>query len=78
MSTADKKHRSHLPMRNTTRPLFIAYDAKHPDIKPEPIEQLRRPDGTDDCCDIGEDSGAAVPPDYVEPEKAMAMAMTRQ
>ncbi len=45
MSTPDKKHRSHLPMRNTTRPRFIAYDAKDPDSKFPPIEQLRPPEG---------------------------------
>lgn len=45
MSTVDKKHRSHLPMRNTKTPKFIAYDAKDPDHKTEPIEQLRPPEG---------------------------------
>jgi len=45
MSTQDKKHRSHLPMPNTERPTFIAYDAKDPDSKFPPIEQLRPPKG---------------------------------
>lgn len=45
MSKSDNKHRSHLPMRNTKRPAFIAYDAKDPDHKTEPIEQLRPPEG---------------------------------
>jgi len=45
MSTEDKKHRSHLPMPNTTRPKFIAYDGKDPDSKFPPIEQLRPPKG---------------------------------
>ena len=45
MSNEDKKHRSHLPMPNTTRPQFIAYDAKDPDSKFPPIEQLRPPKG---------------------------------
>ena len=45
MSAQDKKHRSHLPMPNTTRPRFIAYDAKDPDSKFPPIEQLRPPEG---------------------------------
>jgi len=45
MSAEDKKHRSHLPMPNTTRPRFIAYDAKDPDCKMSPIEQLRPPEG---------------------------------
>ena len=30
MNNEDKKHRSHLPMPNTQRPQFIAYDAKDP------------------------------------------------
>ena len=45
MSAEDKKHRSHLPMPNTMRPQFIAYDAKDPDSKFPPIEQLRPPKG---------------------------------
>lgn len=45
MSTDDKKHRSHLPMRNTSPADFIAYDAKDPDHKTAPIEQLRPPKG---------------------------------
>ncbi len=45
MSSQDKKHRSHLPMPNTERPQFIAYDAKDPDSKFPPIEQLRPPKG---------------------------------
>lgn len=35
----DQKHRSHLPMANTERPRFIAYDAKDPDSTFPPIEQ---------------------------------------
>jgi len=45
MSTEDKRHRSHLPMPNTERPKFIAYDAKDPDSKFPPIDQLRPPKG---------------------------------
>jgi arylsulfatase A-like enzyme len=45
MSNQDKKHRSHLPMPNTTRPRFIAYDAKNPDSKFPPIKELRPPEG---------------------------------
>ena len=45
MSTQDNKHRSHLPMRNTERPGLITYDAKDPDTKMPPIEQLRPPKG---------------------------------
>src|SRR5436190_9572203 len=39
------KHRSHLPMPNTLRPQSITYDAKDPDSKFPPIEQLRPPKG---------------------------------
>jgi hypothetical protein len=57
MSQEDKKHRSHLPMRNTAPARFIPYDAKDPDMKVTPIEQLRPPQGApnvlivliDDC-----------------------------
>ncbi|MBW8328331.1 MAG: arylsulfatase [Thiobacillus sp.] len=57
MSTQDKKHRSHLPMRNTAPARFVPYDAKDPDMKTTPIEQLRPPAGApnvlviliDDC-----------------------------
>jgi arylsulfatase A-like enzyme len=45
MSDESRKHRSHLPMPNTQRPQFIAYDAKDPDSKFPPIEQLRPPKG---------------------------------
>ena len=45
MSSEEKKHRSHLPMPNTQRPRYIAYDAKDPDSKFPPIEQLRPPKG---------------------------------
>ena len=45
MRNEDKKHRSHLPMPNTSRPGLITYDAKDPDTKFPPIEQLRPPKG---------------------------------
>ena len=45
MTEKDNKHRSHLPMLNTSRVDFIAYDAKDPDHKTRPIEQLRPPKG---------------------------------
>src|SRR4029434_4675059 len=45
MNNEDKKHRSHLPMPNTVRPTLITYDAKDPDSKFPPIEQLRPPKG---------------------------------
>jgi len=44
-SAAEIKHRSHLPMPNTVRPGLITYDAKSPDTKYPPIEQLRPPKG---------------------------------
>jgi arylsulfatase len=57
MSIPDTKHRSHLPMRNTSPASLITYDAKDPDTKLVPIEQLRPPQGApnvlivliDDC-----------------------------
>jgi arylsulfatase A-like enzyme len=45
MSDENRKHRSHLPMPNTQRPQFIAYDARDPDSKFPPIEQQRPPKG---------------------------------
>ncbi|WP_115028243.1 arylsulfatase [Acetobacterium bakii] len=45
MNSQDKKHRSHLPMPNTKRSGLITYDARNPDTKFPPIEQLRPPVG---------------------------------
>lgn len=45
MSLSDKKYRTHLPLPNTSRSNYIAYDAKDPDSKFPPIEQLRPPKG---------------------------------
>jgi len=45
MSIEDKRNRSHLPLRNNARPTLITYDAKDPDTKPVPIEQLQPPKG---------------------------------
>lgn len=45
MTTEDKKHRSHLPLPNTSKPKSVTYDAKDPDTKFPPIEQLRPPKG---------------------------------
>ena len=45
MSNDDRKVRSHLPMPNTSRATLITYDAKDPDTKLTPIEQLRPPKG---------------------------------
>ncbi|KGD98121.1 arylsulfatase [Rhizobium sp. YS-1r] len=41
----DKKPRTHLPMQNTARTRFTAYDAKDPDSKFPPIDELRPPEG---------------------------------
>ena len=41
----DKKHRSHLPIPTPERTGLITYDAKDPDTKFPPIEQLRPPKG---------------------------------
>lgn len=45
METPGKKHRSHLPMPNTSPMQLVTYDAKDPDTKFPPIEQLRPPEG---------------------------------
>ena len=45
MSVEDKKHRSHLPIATPERTGLITYDAKDPDSKFPPIEQLRPPKG---------------------------------
>ena len=45
MSGEDKKHRSHLPIATAERTGLITYDAKDPDSKFPPIEQLRPPKG---------------------------------
>lgn len=44
-ASAEVKHRSHLPMPNTRPPGLITYDAKSPDTRFPPIEQLRPPAG---------------------------------
>jgi arylsulfatase A-like enzyme len=41
----DQKDRAHLPIPNTGRSKLITYDAKDPDTKFPPIEQLRPPAG---------------------------------
>ncbi len=43
--SAEYKNRFHLPMPNTARANLITYDAKSPDTKFPPIEQLRPPKG---------------------------------
>ncbi|MCU0290434.1 MAG: arylsulfatase [Thermoanaerobaculaceae bacterium] len=45
MTEETRKHRSHLPMRNTEPARFIPYDAKDPDYRTVPIPQLRPPKG---------------------------------
>jgi arylsulfatase len=41
----ETKHRSHLPLPNTVRQSLVTYDAKSPDTKFPPIDQLRPPKG---------------------------------
>ena len=43
--SSDAKHRSHLPIPTPERTGLITYDAKDPDTKFPPIEQLRPPKG---------------------------------
>src|SRR5215469_5790869 len=45
MSRRDNKHRSHLPIPTPDRTGLITYDARDPDTKFPPIEQLRPPKG---------------------------------
>ena len=45
MPSGDNKHRSHLPIPTPERTGLITYDAKDPDTKFPPIEQLRPPKG---------------------------------
>src|SRR5262249_17316813 len=41
----EREHRSHLPLPNTARQSLVTYDAKSPDTKFPPIDQLRPPKG---------------------------------
>jgi hypothetical protein len=50
MDSEDKKHRSHLPMASRERTGLVTYDAKDPDTKFPPIEQLRPPKGAPNVC----------------------------
>jgi arylsulfatase len=45
MSSDDAKNRFHLPMPDISHPGLITYDAKDPDTRFPPIEQLRPPEG---------------------------------
>ena len=45
MSDESKKFRTHLPMKNTERLQFIAYDAKDLNSRFPPIQDLRPPNG---------------------------------
>jgi arylsulfatase len=45
MSDDVERHRTHLPMPNTVRPRFVAYDARDPDSRLPPIPRLRPPVG---------------------------------
>jgi len=50
MSSQDEKHRSHLPIPTPERTGLITYDAKDPDTKFPPIEQLRPQRVRPTCC----------------------------
>ena len=45
MSSENRKDRSHLPIPTPERTGLITYDARDPDTKFPPIEQLRPPKG---------------------------------
>ena len=45
MSSEDKKYRTYLPIPTPERTGLITYDAKDPDTRFPPIEQLRPPKG---------------------------------
>src|SRR6201994_2241180 len=45
MSNGDRKHRSHLPIATPERTGLVTFDARAPDTKSPPIEQLRPPKG---------------------------------
>jgi len=45
MRSEDNRHRSHLPMPNTSRSRFISYSQKGSDRRSAPIGQLRPPRG---------------------------------
>src|SRR5688572_31110367 len=45
MGNEDKKNRSQLPVQGVERPGYVTYDAKDPDTRFPPIEQLRPPKG---------------------------------
>ncbi len=45
MSHEDRKHRAHLPVQSVSRPGLMTFDARDPDTKFPPIEQLRPPQG---------------------------------
>ena len=86
-----KLDRTHLPMRNTARSGLVTYDAKNPDSKFPPIEQLRPPKGAPNVLIVlnhfnGEVKGVelsiADDPNnsdhLVNPEDAIKAAMGRQ
>ena len=56
------KHRSHLPMPNTVRQSYVNYDAKSPDTKNPPIEQLRPPKGAPNVLIVLIDDAGLVRP----------------
>ena len=72
---SDEKDRKHLPMRNTKRPTLITYDAKDPDTKMVPIEQLRPPHGAPNVLIVLIDDAGSAPP---APSAAPARRPTRR
>ena len=65
-------------MPNTTRPTFVAYDAKDPDSEFPPIEQLRLPKGAPNVLVILIDDAAENSDHLVSPEETIRVAMARQ
>ena len=49
MHPSDKIERSYLPIISSERTGLITYDAKDPDTRFPPIEQLRPPNGRTQC-----------------------------
>jgi arylsulfatase A-like enzyme len=45
MNDSSRKFRSHLPMKNTERSQYVAYEAKVPNSTSRPIQDLRPPEG---------------------------------
>src|ERR1700750_3009065 len=74
MSHEDKKHRSHLPIPTPERTGLITYDAKDPDTKFPPIEQLRPPKVAPNVLivlidDVGFGAASAFPLPNLSPQR---------